>query len=254
MVLPVLLALVGWSGKALFAVLVMLASWQGLREFYRFCLPADRRLDARLAAVCGALLVPFVGWWVDYLPLALLGGLFAAALWFLYRFQPLEKAMGQLAVILFGWLYVPLLLGQLLSLRQLDHGVSWIYLVLAVVFASDTFAYFVGTTWGRHRLYPEISPKKSVEGALGGLAGSLLAACLVRVTFLPELNGIDVLLLGLGLGVIGQIGDLFESMLKRSAGVKDSGGLFPGHGGILDRLDSLLFAFPFAYGYARLVF
>jgi phosphatidate cytidylyltransferase len=105
-------------------------------------------------------------------------------------------------------------------------------------------------TLGRHRLYEAISPKKSIEGAVGGLAGGVLGALAAKLWLLPQLQGVDVLLLGIGVGAFSQVGDLAESMLKRSFGVKDSGTLFPGHGGLLDRLDSLLFAFPATYYYA----
>jgi phosphatidate cytidylyltransferase len=104
--------------------------------------------------------------------------------------------------------------------------------------------------WGRHRLYQAVSPKKSVEGSLAGLAGGVLGAMICKFSFFAELDSVDVLFIGLGVGAFSQLGDLVESLFKRSFGVKDSGTLFPGHGGMLDRLDSLLFAFPVTYYYA----
>ena len=112
---------------------------------------------------------------------------------------------------------------------------------------GDSAAYFVGSAIGKVKLYPAISPNKTVEGALGGLGGSLLAAVMFSSLFLPELSYSSIILVALIIGVFSQVGDLFESMLKRSCGVKDSGTMIPGHGGMLDRLDSLLFAFPSAY-------
>jgi phosphatidate cytidylyltransferase len=153
-------------------------------------------------------------------------------------------------LVLLGFLYLPLLLGHLSLLHGLPHGKEWIFLVLFIIMLGDSAAYFTGINLGRRKLYPAISPNKSVEGALGGLLGSFVGALLFKYGFFPELSVGDCIFLGLGLGALGQLGDLFESMLKRSFGVKDSGTLIPGHGGILDRLDSLIFAFAPAYYYA----
>lgn len=173
------------------------------------------------------------------------------AILFLFRFKSIEQVHHQLGWLLFGLLYIPLLLGHLIPLRLLDYGQEWIFLTLVVIMGCDSFAYFIGRQFGRRKLYEAVSPNKSIEGALGGLAGSVLAVLIAKYSFLPFLGFIDGLMIGLLLGTAGQLGDLFESLLKRACGVKDSGNIIPGHGGMLDRLDSLLFAFPLVFYIAR---
>lgn len=252
--LPLLILFIGYAGPWFFAGLVGVVSLLALDEFYGMSLSAGRVLERRLAGVSGALLVPLLCWQPSSLQPALTVLVFGLALLFLFRFGDIATVVPHLAMVTFGLLYVPLLLGHLALLRFLPQGRLWVFLVLVIVMVGDSAAYFVGSAWGRRRLYPAISPKKSIEGALGGLAGSLLGALLFKVCFFPALKYHDAALLGLGLGCFSQLGDLFESMLKRGFGVKDSGTLIPGHGGILDRLDSLLFAFPLAYYYALWAF
>ena len=127
-----------------------------------------------------------------------------------------------------------------------------IFFLLLVTSAADTGAYYVGTLYGRHRLAPTISPKKTVEGLVGGLIGAIIVAYAAHWWFLPELSGLDCLILGTILTITGLWGDLAESAMKRSVGMKDSGGILPGHGGMLDRLDSLLFTAPVFYYYVTL--
>ena len=122
-----------------------------------------------------------------------------------------------------------------------------------VIWVGDSGAYFTGRALGRTKLFPVASPNKTVEGAVGGLIGAMGAAFLARALFFEALTVSDCLVLGLSGGILGPIGDLVESVFKRSAGVKDSGSFFPGHGGVLDRVDALLFAAPVFYWYAVMV-
>jgi phosphatidate cytidylyltransferase len=171
----------------------------------------------------------------------------------LFRFSDIKKAASEAALLFFGIVYVPYLLGYLILLRNLPSGLNWILLILFIVMSGDSAAYFGGCRFGKHKLYPAVSPNKSVEGALFGLAGSVTGAMLAKLIFFSELSIVNGILAAILIGTLGQTGDLFESMLKRSCGVKDSGTIFPGHGGILDRLDSILFAAPVAYYYATFV-
>jgi phosphatidate cytidylyltransferase len=178
----------------------------------------------------------------------------ASALLFLFRIDDIRSAGQEFSLLVAGFLYVPLLLVHAILLRNLPHGSQWILLLMSVVMAGDSGAFYVGCNLGKRKLYPVVSPNKSVEGALGGVAGSIIGAFLARGLFFPELTGADCLATALLLGIAGQLGDLFESLLKRSFGVKDSGTIIPGHGGVLDRLDSILFALPAAYYYATFFF
>ncbi|MCG8403027.1 MAG: phosphatidate cytidylyltransferase, partial [Firmicutes bacterium] len=137
-------------------------------------------------------------------------------------------------------------------LSTLDNSLIWLIFLLVCTWSSDTGAYLVGRKWGKRKMAPSLSPGKTVEGAAGGVLGSLLAAALVAV-FYRELPELPVLVLGVLVGVAAQVGDLMESALKRQAGVKDSGRLIPGHGGILDRFDSMLFTAPLVYYYVGLI-
>jgi phosphatidate cytidylyltransferase len=146
-----------------------------------------------------------------------------------------------------GIIYIPLLLSFLVLLRNQADGVIWIFFTLAVIFAGDTSAYYFGSYLGRHKLCPAVSPGKTIEGSIGGIAANLVVGSVVKLFFLTQLPWVHCLVLSAAMGIAGQAGDLFESMLKRSSHTKDSGSLLPGHGGFLDRIDALLFAAPVVF-------
>lgn len=234
----------------MFAGMLALFTGIAMMEFYRMALP-DRTLESALAALCGGGMI--------FLPLTADGGTILAAitglfllfgLLFLFRIRSIADAAREVACAVLAFIYIPLLLMHLTMLRTTPHGVQWLLVIMLIVMTNDSLAYYSGRALGKHRLYPLVSPNKSVEGALGGLLGSVLGTLLARATFFPQLTLADALLTALVIGVLGQTGDLFESLLKRSFGVKDSGSIFPGHGGVLDRLDSIIFAAPATYYYA----
>lgn len=171
--------------------------------------------------------------------------------------SPFARAAGSLFILF----YASGLPSFLLLLREMPktvlasasyaEGSSFVFLLFVMVWGSDTGAYTVGRLLGRTPLAPSISPKKTVEGALGGLLFAIAGACIARATFMPRMGLADAVLLGLITGGIAQAGDLIESIFKREMNVKDSAGLIPGHGGVLDRFDSLFFAAPFVYFYLR---
>jgi phosphatidate cytidylyltransferase len=161
-----------------------------------------------------------------------------------------RAAWEPVAVTLLGVAYVNWLLGYAFWLRDLDAGVAWVLLLVSVTWLGETAAYVVGSTLGRHQLAPSISPRKTIEGAVAQLVMSGLAALGARAWFFPALSLESAIVVGLLLGVAGQVGDLIESAIKRSVGTKDTGRLIPGHGGMLDRVDSLLVNTPVLFYYA----
>jgi phosphatidate cytidylyltransferase len=165
--------------------------------------------------------------------------------------RPLGESLGSDAVTVFSALFLSTLLGYQLLLRNLGEevGPDLIFFLYLVVWGGDAAAYYVGSLLGRHPLSPLVSPRKTVEGAVAGAAGSVVAALAARAWFFQPLRVGDAVLAGLLLAAVGILGDLVESMWKRGSGLKDSASLVPGHGGLLDRCDSLLFGGPILYYY-----
>jgi phosphatidate cytidylyltransferase len=158
-----------------------------------------------------------------------------------------------MGIALYGILFIAFLLAYVSLIRNMPNGRVWVLFLIITVWAGDIFALLIGSFLGRHKLYPKISPNKTFEGLAGGIVGSIIVALAFSRFFIPNLEMGSCALFAIGLGILGQLGDFTESMVKRSAQVKDSGTLIPGHGGMLDRLDSFLFSAPFLY-YSLLYF
>lgn len=252
--LPIIILIVLKGGALLLACMLALFSAIGISEFYRMALP-ERKVELWLAALAGSALIflPFAG--NDRIVISAIGLLFVGfSFIFLFRVNSIEKAAGEVALALLAFLYIPFMLMHVILLRQTPFGIQWMFVIMLIVMTNDSAAYYTGCTFGKHRLYPLVSPKKSIEGAIGGLFGSLAGTLLAKFTFFQQLTLADAVVTALLIGMVGQAGDLFESLLKRSFGVKDSGALIPGHGGILDRMDSILFAAPITYYYVLFFF
>jgi phosphatidate cytidylyltransferase len=247
-VVPPLFFLIAAGPRVILFLIVLVATFFGLREFYGLALPQSKGAERVVGIGLGLALTAAI-FWADldmpsvYLVLLLL----FLSLLFMVTSRDLSTAVSKMGITLFGILYIAFLLSYVLLIRNMASGNRWTLFLIVTVWGGDIFAFGIGSQMGRHKLYPKISPKKTVEGLLGALLGSVLFGLLFRTLFLPQLNPWSCVLLGVGMGFLGQLGDFSESMLKRSAQVKDSGSLIPGHGGILDRLDSFLFAAPFLY-------
>jgi phosphatidate cytidylyltransferase len=228
---PILLVLIYWGRPEPFWLLIFVASILAMHEFFTMTLAdaADRRAVLVIGSVATAEL-----YWLH--PASL--GMSERAL-----------AFGITGIVYAGFMTVFVAMAK----RNLPAGPDIVVLIFLIAWVGDTGAYFAGRFLGTKKLYPDVSPKKTWAGAIGGLLGSVVAAGLMKVLRLDAIIGwVDVFLIAIPAAILGQLGDLAESLLKRSVGVKDSGSLLPGHGGILDRIDAVIFIAPYVALYAML--
>lgn len=247
---PAFYLLVRYLPPAAFALFVAAGCLLAQYECYRLYFP--ERLSPQTALGLGLGLLVTAGFAIPGLlsETATVTFLIAAVLLNqLLSGREIKTGLMDTAVVTFGVLYVAWLLGHLILIRSLQEGIFLVFLVFLVTWANDTGAYLVGAPLGRTPLAPRISPKKTWEGVIGGTVASVAAAFACRAWFLESLTAVDALVIGVVISVTAPLGDLCESLLKRSAGIKDSGSIVPGHGGILDRVDSLIFTAPAIYYY-----
>jgi phosphatidate cytidylyltransferase len=255
-----LLIVLARAGELAFTTFVALQVVLGLLEFYRMMKGKDLAPHVLFGVLAG---LGVVG--AAYRPVFAPVGFLAAAAVMLVLSLGLRRAEGRgivesLAVTVFGVVYVGWLSAHLVLLRELPWlcgapyaaGASYVLLAFFITWSCDTGAYAFGRMFGRNRPWTTISPRKSVEGAAGGLAMALVGAFVARAWFAPYLHWWDAAVLGVVVGIAAQVGDLVESLLKRDARHGDSSDFIPGHGGILDRFDSLYFGAPLVYWYLRL--
>ncbi|MGH9443038.1 MAG: phosphatidate cytidylyltransferase [Thermoanaerobaculia bacterium] len=258
--IPIVAAVLWFAPPWAFGMLVAILGLATLREFCRLAeaagLPIPKWLVLLPAAgVLAAAAIPAV----SPSGVVVAGGVFFLAALFsaaeLVSDAPLPLSLAGAGASLLG---IALVVLPFCGLMWLDRaylpgasekfGARLVFFLFATIWSCDSFAYYVGRRFGKHKLAPEVSPKKTVEGAVGGLIGSVLVAPIVSMVFLPEFRPVEAALVGGLASSAGQLGDLVESMFKRAAGVKDSGVFLPGHGGFYDRVDSLLFAVPVLCG------
>ena len=187
-------------------------------------------------------------WEIEFLILSL--NLMALSIFVLSEFADNQEVFQIIAKQVLGIVYIPVSLSLLIFIKGLDQGTFWIIWLLIVVFSNDTGAFYGGKFFGKNALSPNISPNKTIEGSIGGIITSLIVGFIFSVLFFKDFS-LSFLLIpaSLMLAIAGQIGDLFESAMKRASNIKDSGSILPGHGGMLDRIDGLLLAIPVLYFY-----
>jgi len=234
----------------LFSIVVIIVVLAGSDEYVKMASDGAENgierwfLDFVVAMpVVGICLFPHI----SVLPFFTLVSFFALTGYFLVKYKFVEDNYLRFCRLVFGLIYIGLLGAHLILLRYLPEGGIWLIIVSAITACSDSGAYFVGRAFGKHKLYPSISPNKTIEGAAGGIAAGLLGAILFAVLLLPAVHWPFLVFFAIITGGVGIAGDLTESIVKRGTGTKDSGTCLAGHGGILDRVDSLLFAAPVLY-------
>jgi phosphatidate cytidylyltransferase len=249
--LPLTVWLIGWAPRWAFDAAIALIAVLALHEF----LVLGEKKGFHVPKVLCILVALFIiaGFVLEEVSVEV--GMFATLLvipasYVFSRKLALDEALPSSAVAVLATMYVGMLAGSLIRLHgDFQHGPDLVFFLLLVVWLGDAGAYYVGKRFGKTKLSPQISPKKTVEGLVGGIITSVIAVIVIHFTFFPEFALPHAIVIGIILSVSGVIGDLAESMWKRSAAVKDSGTLIPGHGGFLDRFDSILFTAPILYIY-----
>ena len=249
--IPALLALIFLAPPWGWGVLVVVVALLGLLEYLWLAFSeriGERALGVGLGAVviAAAVSATVPGWRVTAaLSLLLAVGLIYVVLWR----SDFERGLADFGLMVVGVLYTGFLLPHFYWLRNLPDGAQWVTFIIAIGMGGDSGGYFVGHALGRHKLIPRVSPGKTVEGAIGIILISLLVGAAGKLILFPTRGWGEMLALSLAMAVVGQLGDLAESVMKRTFGAKESGWIFPGHGGVLDRIDSLLFPLLLVYYY-----
>lgn len=253
-----LIVLAIWFGDPWITIFIVAAALAGTYEFYHMA-NFDRREPLLYLGLLWTLALVLSPHYrnPDLLPIVVTAAMLVSLICLLLR-PSREKAFHEWAWTIVGALYVGWMLSYWLNLRGLADGRNWVYMAMLTTFANDTGAYFIGRVRGKHKLAPAISPAKTWEGAIGGLGSAIIGAIVIAMVL--KLISVElgtpfafrywqIIVLGFLVGLFAQLGDLVESLLKRQMGVKESGNLLPGHGGVLDRFDSLIFVGAVVYYY-----
>jgi phosphatidate cytidylyltransferase len=247
---PALFSLIYFGSKEMFDALILIVILIGMHEYQTMVFGGEHALE-KIEGIVFSVLIAFSFYEGNAVStVAILSFSFLVS-FFVYTVRIKDQAFDIFPVmkLVFGVLYIPLLMSHFILIRSHPHGVLWIFFILFLAFSGDVAAFYVGRTWGKRKLLPAVSPAKTVEGIVGLVFGSLVGCVAFQHFFFPQLPVYHAAAMGVFGSVLGQLGDLCESAIKRSSGVKDSGSILPGHGGIMDRLDCLLFIGPFVYYY-----
>jgi phosphatidate cytidylyltransferase len=240
-----------WSAAMFALVSAACASEYYLIVFKRPTIVGGVAIGAALVMPLLPVLAPSIAWALAFYVVGLMF-LFA---WIFHLIRgPLAEAPTHAAHALTAVIFGGLGMTAVSALRVMPgRGLAWVIAVLVITWANDSMAYFTGRLLGRHKLYPAVSPNKTWEGFFGGMAGSIIGMFVLKLAFFPFFTVLDCAVVGLAGGILGPLGDLSESMLKRAYRVKDSGWIIPGHGGVLDRIDALLFNAPMVFSWVAFV-
>jgi phosphatidate cytidylyltransferase len=249
--LPFLIYLIAKGGLPFF-VLVLIAALLALWEYLKIVYAVPARPVLSLLSGLAMIMAVLILWAAfrarfDLIILILAADVILAGVIATAEYSRDKAILDAVVKQVTGLLYVPVLLAHILLLRNGGDGMIWVFLLICLVFSNDIGAFYTGTFLGRHKLCPSVSPGKTIEGSLGGLTACFIVGIAFRLFLLPGLAWGWFLVSILSIAVAGPVGDLFESIIKRSGNIKDSGSILPGHGGLLDRIDALLFASPVAY-------
>jgi phosphatidate cytidylyltransferase len=244
--LPVILAIT-WLGNPWFTIMVAIIAVLGSIEFYRMVI-SPKIGSLTCFAIFITVLLSVSPYYPSFLtkPIILTLAIIVSLAWLIFLPKK-DSTFSKWAWLIGGIIYIGWMLSYWAELRNLTNGLELTFWSIFIVMASDTCAFFAGRAWGKHYMAPSISPQKTWEGAVGGLLGSIIVSIVLGIVFSIPFNYWQLVLLGFLVGVLAQIGDLVESLLKRNNGVKDSGNLIPGHGGILDRVDSFILVGAIVY-------
>ncbi len=251
---PLVILLVLFGSGFHFALLVALLAVVSSLEFSWMCFGRQARSELTEGIALSLLIVSAAASGdFTWLAAAVTAAFVISFLFFLFRIGTPEIDLSLLGKAVLGFIGLPLLIAHLILVRNLPDGIIWIFLVFLTGVVGDVSAFYVGRKFGKRKLMPNVSPAKTREGAVASIAGSLIFGLVYRYFLLPEVSIGHMVVISAVANILCQLGDLSESAIKRSAGAKDSGFIFPGHGGVLDRLDAFLFSAPFVYYYKILV-